>query len=186
MRYYWQDYFHDIGHNLAPRFSFAYAPTKKSSTVIRGGAGFFFDRTGPAPIADLLHFDGVRLKRFILENPTYPVTEAGLANQPTSVVVLDPRQRIPYIVQYGLGIERQLTAKSSVSVNYIGSRGIDMFRSVDANAPPPPGYTARPNSSLGQERQLQSEGYQKSNSLELGFRGRITPIFHRASAIHLE
>jgi len=30
----------------------------------------------------------------------------------------------------------------------------------------------RPNSQLGQERQIQSEGYQKSNALELTFRGK--------------
>src|SRR3984885_8542176 len=158
VRYYWQNYFHDVAHNFAPRFSFAYAPAAKGTTAIGGGAGFFFDRTGPSPISDLLHFNGVRLKRFILENPSYPVTPPELVGQPTGVVVLDPRQRIPYTIQFGVGIEQQLNAKSSLSINYLGSRGIDLFRSVDANAPPPPDYLARPNPNLGQERQLQSEG----------------------------
>jgi hypothetical protein len=177
MRYYWQNYFHDIAHNFAPRISFAYAPSAKGTTVIRGGAGFFFDRTGPSPISDLLHFNGVRLKRFILENPSYPVTPPELVGQPTGVVVLDPRQRIPYTIQFGVGIEQQVNAKSSLSVNYVGSRGIDLFRSVDANAPAPPDYIARPNPNLGQERQLQSEGYQKSNAFEISFRGRPVPYF---------
>jgi Carboxypeptidase regulatory-like domain len=177
IRYYWQNYFHDIAHNFAPRLSFAYAPAAKGTTVIRGGAGFFFDRTGPSPISDLLHFNGVRLKRFILENPSYPVTAPELAGVPTSIVVLDPRQRIPYTIQYGVGIEQQLNAKSSLSINYLGARGIDLFRSVDANAPAPPAYIARPNPNLGQERQLQSEGYQKSNSLQIGFRGRPVSYF---------
>jgi hypothetical protein len=176
-RYYWQNYFHDIAHNLAPRISFAYAPSSKGKTVLRGGTGFFFDRTGPAPIADVLLFNGSRLKRFILENPTYPVTDAQIANLPTGVVTLDPRQRIPYTIQFGVGIEEQLNAKSSISVNYIGSRGIDLFRSVDVNAPAPPDYIARPSPILGQVRQLQSEGYQKSNALEVGFRGKPVRFF---------
>src|ERR1035437_3546367 len=177
VRYYWQNYFHDIAHNVAPRFSFAYAPSPKSKTIIRGGGGFFFDRTGPSPISDLLHFNGVRLKKFIVDNPSYPITQPELAAVPTGVVVLDPRQRIPYTIQYGLGVDRQLNASSSLFVNYIGARGIDLFRSIDANSPTPPTYAARPNPKLGQERELQSEGYLKSNAVEFGFRGRPAKFF---------
>lgn len=177
VRYYWQNYFHDVAHNVAPRFSFAYAPAAQGKTVIRGGAGMFFDRTGPSPISDLLHFNGVTLKRFIVLNPSYPATPAQIDAAPTSVVALDPRLRIPYTIQYGIGIERQLTAKSSIAANYVGTRGIDLFRSVDANAPLPPDFAARPNAAVGQLRQLQSEGYLKSNALELTFRGRPSRFF---------
>jgi len=176
-RYYWQNYFHDIAHDFAPRFSFAWAPSAKSKTVVRGGGGFFFDRTGPSPISDLLHFNGVLLRKYIVDNPGYPITPAQLAGVPTGDVELDPRQRIPYTIQYGIGIERQLNAGTSVYANYLGSRGIDLFRSIDANAPPPPNYAARTNPNLGQERLIQSEGYLKSNALEIGFRGRPTRWF---------
>jgi hypothetical protein len=176
-RYYWQNYFHDEPHNLAPRFGFAYAPTKNSKTVFRGGAGVFFDRTGPRPIADLLHFNGVNLQRFIVENPSFPVTPAGLASVPTSEVVLDPRAKIPYTVQYSFGVERQVTEKSTFSATYVGSRGIDLYRSRDINAPPPPNFLARPDTALGQVRQIESGGYQKSNALELTFRGRPSKYF---------
>lgn len=171
LRYYWQNYFHNDLNNFAPRFGFAYAPTRNSKTVFRGGAGVFFDRSGPRPIADLLHFDGTHLLRFILDNPPYPVTPPDLAGLPTSVVTLDPSARIPYTVQYSSGVERQITPKSTLSATYIGSRGIKLFRSVDANAPLPPLYGPRPNPNLGQEREIQSEGYQKSNTLEVTFRG---------------
>ena len=174
VRYYWQNYFRDIAHNVAPRFSFAYAPNSKGKVVIRGGTGMFFDRTGPSPISDLLHFNGMRLQRFIVLNPSYPATASQIGSVPTSVVTLNPHVIIPYAIQYGIGIERQLTAKSSLAANYVGTRGIDQFRSVDVNAPPPPTYAERPNANLGQDRQLQSEGYLKSNALELSFRGRPT------------
>jgi hypothetical protein len=177
VRYYWQDYFHDDPNNFAPRFSFAFAPSTKSKTVFRGGAGVFYDRTGPRAIADLLHFDGVNLLRFIIKNPTFPVTPAEIAATPTSLVTLDPRLHIPYRLQYGFAIERQVTAKSTFSAGYVGSRGISLFRSVDANAPPFPPFIDRPDAALGQNRQMQSDGYQKSNSLELTFRGQPSRFF---------
>jgi hypothetical protein len=178
MRYYWQNYFHDDPNNFAPRVGFAYAPSTNSKTVIRGGAGVFYDRTGPRPIADLLHFNGVNLLRFIVDDPTYPVTPDSLVGIPTSLVVLDGGARIPYTVQYSFGIERQVSQNSTLSATYVGSRGIDLFRSVDANAPPPPNYLTRPNPNFGQEREIQSKGYQKNNALELTLRSRGSKYFN--------
>jgi hypothetical protein len=176
LRYYYQNFFHNDPNNLAPRFSFAFAPSTKSKTVIRGGAGVFFDRSGPRPIADLLHFNGVDLFRYIIRNPSYPVTPAEIAATPSSIVTLDPRLHIPYRFQYGFAMERQVTAKSTFSAGYVGSRGMSLFRSVDANAPFPP-FAGRPDPALGQNRQIQSDAYQKSNALELTFRGSVSKFF---------
>jgi hypothetical protein len=180
MRYYFQNYFHDVPDNFAPRFGFAYAPTKRGSIVIRGGAGVFYDRTGPSPIGDLLLFNGVKLLRFIVNNPVIQNPGNPIAppiKVPTSVVELDPRAGIPYSVQYSIGVEHQVTEKSTVSAAFVGSRSIDAFRSIDANAPFPPNYLSTPNPNLGQVREMQSEGYQKSAALELTFRGKPSKWF---------
>ena len=91
LRYYYQNYFNNDTNNFAPRFGFAYSPEKRSKMVFRGGAGIFYDRSGPRAIADLLHFNGVNLLRFLLpNNPTrscrIPVTPADLQGVPTSLV----------------------------------------------------------------------------------------------------
>ena len=177
VRYYWQNYFHDDSNNFAPRIGFAYAPSEKSKTVIRGGAGIFYDRTGPSPIGDLLHFNGVNLLRFLLDSPAqYPVLPSDLNGVPTSIVTLDPRAQIPYTLQYSIGVERQITAKTTFSGVYIGNRGICVFRSIDANAPLP-GNIVRPNPDVGQVREMQSSGYLKGNALELTFRGKLNKYF---------
>ncbi|HEV2396761.1 MAG TPA: TonB-dependent receptor [Candidatus Sulfotelmatobacter sp.] len=177
VRYYFQNYFHDDPNNFAPRLGFAYAPRAKSKTIIRGGAGMFYDRTGPSPISDLLHLNGETMLRFIVDSPAhYPIQPVDLTGVPTSIVVLDPRTRIPYVLQYSIGVERQITPKSTISAVYIGNRGIGSFRSIDANAPLP-GTIVRPNPAWGQVRDLQSEGYLKGNALELTFRGKVNRFF---------
>ncbi len=176
VRYYWQNYFHDEPHNFAPRASFAWAPTAKGKTVIRGGAGVFYDRTGPSPIGDLLHFNGENLLRYIVETAPYPYPAGGLNGLPVSIVTLDENARTPYTLQYSIGAEQQVTKKSTFSAVYIGTRGMDSYRSIDANAPVAPG-DPRPNTALGQVRQMQSEGYLRGNALELTFRGKPSKYF---------
>ena len=173
LRYDWQNYFHD-NNNFAPRVSFAYAPGIARKTVIRGGAGFFYDRTGPGPIFDLIRYDGRRLLQYVVTNPAFPDANAL---GPTSVVRLDPSVKLPYIAQYGIGVERQLSKSTTVTLNYLGNRGVNLFRSRDVNAPPPPFYLARPNPALSVFRQIESSADLEGHSLELALRGNVSRFF---------
>ena len=179
LRYDWQNFFHDK-NNFAPRFSFAYAPGKTQQTVLRGGAGIFYDRSGPRPIQDVLLFNGSRLRQYVLVNPGYPDPLSGgsLASQPVGITVLQPEINLPYVVQFSLGVERQLQQSTSLAITYLGSRGFDQFRSRDINAPPPPNYAARPDTSIGALRQIESAGRRVSDSLEVTLRGNITRLFN--------
>jgi hypothetical protein len=173
LRYDWQNHF-PSSKNFAPRLSFAYAPWKSRKTVIRGGAGFFYDSPGPAPVFDLIRFDGVRLRQYLVTDPLYPDPSAL---GPTSIVRLDPTVRIPYVLQYGVGIERQLNKATTLSVNYTGLRGVHLFRSRDVNAPPPPFYLSRPDPNYSVWRQIESSGDLESRALEFGLRRNVTRYF---------
>ncbi|MHB1698593.1 MAG: outer membrane beta-barrel protein [Acidobacteriaceae bacterium] len=175
-RYYWQNYFNDDPNNLAPRANLAWGIGRKRQWVLRAGSGVFYDRTGPGPIASLLHFNGMSLRRYLVDNPVFG--NPDIAGTPTSVVTLAPHAIIPYTVESSIGIERQLSQSSTVSANWINLTSRHMFRSLDVNAPPPPSYAVRPNSQVGQNQQFQSEGVQVGNALELTYRGHLTRFFN--------
>jgi hypothetical protein len=175
LRYNWQNDLHDH-RQFAPRFAFAYSPQKSSKTVLRGGAGVFYDRTGAGPIGDLLLYNGLTLQSYLIKNPTYPtpfINGASLKDIPTNAVQFDPSIHEPYSIQYSVGAERQLAKRTTFAVTYNGSVGIGLFRSLDINAPLPPNYLIVPDPSIGVLRQIESSGRQISNSLQITLRGDL-------------
>ena len=171
LRYDWQDYFGDR-NNLAPRLAFAWAPGKARNFVVRGGAGFFFERSGPAPVWDILRFDGTRLRRYVL---TASQIETGWSVQPTSIHRLQDGIELPNVMQFSLGFERQLARRTTLAVNYVGTRGVQQLRSRDANAPLPPEFAARPDRQVNVLRLIESAGRMEGNSLEITLRGQLAP-----------
>ncbi len=179
LRYDWQNYL--SAHNdFAPRLSFAFAPGKERKTVLRGGAGLFYDTTGPDAIGDTLRYDGLRLRQFVLSNPGFPDPLSlgeSFAALPSGIVRFAPNLASPYIFQYSLGMERQLRKSLTFTATYIGTRGIKLFRSRDINAPSPPLYLARPDPSIGILRQIESSGHLESHALKVTLKGELGRFF---------
>jgi outer membrane receptor protein involved in Fe transport len=179
LRYDWQNYFHD-NNNVAPRGSIAWAPRSLGRAIVRGGAGLFYDRTGPVVISDLLHSRDGRLLRYVISDPGYPDPFApgqSIGAQPRSIVQLSPDVKIPATLQYSAGIERQL-GKSTLSVTYIGMRGYGLFFSRDINAPRPPLYAARPDATRGVVREIESTGRLHADSIQATLRGNLSKFFN--------
>jgi hypothetical protein len=172
LRYDWQTYFNSP-HNFSPRASLAYS-LKDHKTVLRAGAGIFYDRSGVTPIADLKRYNGVILRSYTVFNPGYPTPlppGVSTSSLPTNLVQLAPDVHMPYSAHYSAGVEHQLGKKATVAVTYQGSLGMGLFRSRDANAPLPPDYSVLPNPSLGVVRQIESKGRQASNAVDVTFEG---------------
>jgi hypothetical protein len=175
LRYDWQNFLHD-DNNFSPRLAFAFVPHGSKTTVLRGGAGVFYDRTGYIPLADLMLYNGQRLRGYLITDPTYP-NPGPLYTQPIDLVRLDPNVREPYSLQYSFVLERQVARHTTVSATYRGSWGVKLFRSRDANAPLPPDYSLRPDAGIATLRQIESSGRQAGDALDVTLQGYITRRF---------
>lgn len=149
--------------NFAPRMSLAWAPAKK--TVLRGGFGLFYDRSGEGPIRDTLRFDGARIYEALI------VAGDESSRAPSSVVRLAGDLRSPYLMHFSAGAERQVARRTTVGLTYVGLRGVGSFRSRDGNPPAPPDYVRR-DPSLATLRLIESSGRMESNALEATLRGQ--------------
>lgn len=89
-------------------------------------------------------------------------------------MVLEKGAHIPYTVQYSVGVDRELRKGTTASINYVGSRGVAMFRSRDVNAPLPPDYVERPDPAFSRVRQIESRGRQHANSMQVAVRSRMS------------
>jgi Carboxypeptidase regulatory-like domain/TonB dependent receptor len=170
IRYDWSNYFADHD-TIAPRLSLAITPRTSTSTVIRGGAGIFYDKVGPAPIFDVLELRSGGIQRTLLINPPYPVGGSALTTVPVDTAQFAAGIEVPWTLQYSVSIERQLTKAATLSTTYFGSHGT-LLRSRDINAPLPPFYAVRPNPAFGVIRQIESAGRQRGNALQFTLRGR--------------
>ncbi|MGC8792327.1 MAG: hypothetical protein ACP5U2_02925 [Bryobacteraceae bacterium] len=167
------------GNDVAPRFSLAWAPGRRPRTVLRAGAGIFFDALSSSTVREARLYDGVKLRQILIVNPRFPEPWAGGASQvpdTPNLVRLAPEMRAPYSVHASFSISRQVAAKTTASLGWNLLRGIKQFGARDLNAPRPPGYL-RPDPARAAIRSIESSARMEGQSVEVGLRGRVTRFF---------
>ncbi len=150
----WEDQtnIHDYT-DFAPRFGFAWSPDAKAGggrakTVIRGGWGMFYDRFA---INNVLvaqkYLQGNNFQTYTLDAPTTydasfstqiplsVLTANGTSSSASQRYEIDNNLKAPRIMQTAIGIERQMFGHTTLSFNFMNSRGVHEFRTVDINAP---------------------------------------------------
>lgn len=172
--------------NLAPRFSFAYAPGgsagSKTKTVIRGGFGVFFDRIAEDLSLRASHLNGVAEQQFISTDPNllglFPNVPslALLANSaaPQTSVQFDPNLRLPYLTQAALSVERQLPLKFVFTATLLSTRGLHLLRSRNLNAPLPESGIRPLGDARGNVFEYESSGRFNQNQLILSLRNPVS------------
>ncbi|HZB88781.1 MAG TPA: TonB-dependent receptor [Terracidiphilus sp.] len=187
IRYDWQNFLATRRLGFAPRVSFAWVLDPDAKVVLRGGGGIYYDRFGSGPLLDLARYETARRRSVTLSlNPAtqpaagcVPITNCyAISSQPVTLDQLEPDAHLPYQIQYGLSLERQLGEKATGVVSVYSARGDHEFRSVDINAPTlASGYTVRPNPDYGIIRQLQPEGFFEGSGLDVSYRGQFNKYF---------
>jgi hypothetical protein len=141
--------------NFSPRASVAWDVTGKGKTVIRLGAGLFYDAFSQDMFLGHLPYPA-----YYAPGPAYgsigpvPITSAGLSPDSTTITpgvpvygssdctlvecdvfAVDRHLKTPYMENYNINIQQQLTSKTTLQIGYVGSQGHRLFRFYDINQP---------------------------------------------------
>lgn len=172
LRYDWQNTLDDR-KNLAPRFALAYTPGKRHRTVLRAGAGIFYDNLPRIATEQALLVDGVRVREINISQPLYPDPFLGgqVTSPPPSITRVATDAQSPYLIQTSGGVEEEIWAGTWLSMEYSFLHGVHLLRVRDVNAPLPSGSGLRPDPTLSNIEELQSTGFVRGHALTLTFRG---------------
>jgi hypothetical protein len=182
LRYDWQNVMAGDVNNFSPRLSFAWVLNQAHEMVLRGGGGIYYDRIGSGPLADLARYEDAKLRLLQISSNQqalcYPISDCvDTSLLPPSLVEWASGIKTPYQIEYGLTLDRKVGEKGTISIGGRMNRGVDIFRSIDVNAPLPPNYSVRPNASVSQLRQIQAAGTQIGSALDINYRGRFNKRF---------
>jgi len=141
--------------NFAPRASIAWDVFGTSKTVVRAGFGLFFDAfsqdmmlghlpypTFYAPGPAYNNAGGSSIQQATI-NPAATTITPGVhvygtpscAGNECDIFSFDRNIKTPYMENYNLNIQQQITNKVVLQVGYVGSQGHRLFRFFDINQP---------------------------------------------------
>jgi len=127
---------------FAPRIGFAYDLTGHQTTVLRAGAGIFYERIGGNEEYNM----GQNNVPFAYQsNPTQvyfdnPATSyttgltASVPYFPASITTVDQQYKVPTSAQWSLGIQHQVRENTLFSLTYVGNSNYHQSEGININS----------------------------------------------------
>jgi hypothetical protein len=139
--------YHPDYRNFAPRVSVAYDLTGKGTTVIRSGAGLFYDLFSQDFFLGQVPYDAATPGAAYNDIGPKPILSSGsvtsqiVAGQPvfsgfgasSNLFAVEQHLPTPRMLNYNLNVQQQASKNIVFQVGYVGSEGHHLFRFRDIN-----------------------------------------------------
>jgi hypothetical protein len=123
--------------NFAPRVAVAYSPFESGKTVVRAGAGIFFDLISTRELV----VAGLRVPPFFnlvsVSKPSFPNLLAAIqgAQPSNSLDMLDYYLPQPYVMQFQFTVQQEVARDTVVQAGYAGARGVHLAGQISEANP---------------------------------------------------
>jgi Carboxypeptidase regulatory-like domain/TonB-dependent Receptor Plug Domain len=119
--------------NFDPRVGVAWDPFGDHKTSVRAGAGIFYDPIQPRTYASGYYFNPPYALAFV-PLPAFPNPFPGALPPPAQLVGVDYNiHNSPHMYQWNINIQRELFSATTLTVGYVGSRGLHLYAARDVN-----------------------------------------------------
>ncbi|MBO0719653.1 MAG: carboxypeptidase regulatory-like domain-containing protein [Blastocatellia bacterium] len=150
-----------LNKNFSPRFGFAWSPGSSRKTSIRGGIGLYNDWVTLGETVDRMNINppNFLIPRFGVNVPLTPIpplqlgtsdvypygfnlptlpaasldARGGIVGLQSAVGGVDPNLTAPKVLNFLVGVEREIKGRTVVGISYSGSRGWDEIIGTDYN-----------------------------------------------------
>lgn len=173
-------------NNISPRLGFAYDLRGDGATVIRGGAGRYYDKVMLNLTSNERRQILGQLISVTITNPNFNDPLGGRTFEQLrgtvtpDLVLLDTGYDTPVNDQLSIGLAQQLGGRYAVQADYIYAKGrdepltprINFFEDPVTHLPLDPTIFGKPYPEYGQITLTTSDGKSEYSGLQLGFNGR--------------